>query len=71
MRTRIRLETMGDINKFVSKMTEVKEKVSLEDSEGNRVSAKSLLGAIYTMEWNEIYCTCDRDITSLIIDFMI
>ena len=52
-------------------MLKIKDNVSLEDSEGNRVSAKSLLGAIYTMEWNEIYCTCERDITSLIIDFMI
>ena len=49
-RTKIRLDTMSDVNRFVSAMTKVNEKVWLEDDEGNRVSAKSLLGAIYSME---------------------
>lgn len=63
MRIKIRLDTMGDIQKFVAAAIAIPEKVSLEDNSGNRVSAKSLLGAIYTVEWDEIYCYCDRDIS--------
>ena len=61
-RTRIRLDTMSDVNGFVSAMSKVEGKVWLEDDEGNRASAKSLLGAVYSLEWNEIYCYCEKDI---------
>ena len=70
-RTRIRLDTMSDVNGFVSEMTKVNSKVWLEDDEGNRVSAKSLLGAIYSMEWNRIYCYCDKDISSHLMPWII
>lgn len=61
-RTKIRLDTLSDVNQFVSEMSTLNEKVWLEDDEGNRVSAKSLLGAIYSLEWNDIYCYCQKDI---------
>jgi hypothetical protein len=63
-RTRVRLDTMSDVNGFVSAMGNLTDKVWLEDDEGNRVNAKSLLGAIYSLEWKRIYCYCDRDISS-------
>jgi hypothetical protein len=63
-RTKIRLDTMSDVNKFVSEMNKVNDKVWLEDDDGNRVSAKSLLGALYSMEWKRIYCYCEKDIAS-------
>lgn len=63
-RTKIRLDTMSDVNGFVAEMSKIPDKVWLEDDEGNRVSAKSLLGAVYSMEWNRIYCYCERDISS-------
>ena len=70
-RTRIRLETMSDVNKFVSAMSRVDGKVWLEDDAGNRVSAKSLLGAIYSMEWEEIYCYCEKDICGHLMQWAI
>ena len=70
-RTRIRLETMSDVNRFVSAMSKVNDKVWLEDDAGNRVSAKSLLGAIYSMEWEQIYCYCEKDINVYLMSWAI
>jgi hypothetical protein len=54
---------MSDVNGFVAEMSKVNERVWLEDDDGNRVNAKSLLGAVYSMEWKRIYCYCERDIS--------
>ena len=71
MRVKIRLDTMKDINEFIKKTTSIPEKVSLEDNEGHCVSAKSLIGALYTLEWSEIYCNCDKDISGEILKWII
>ena len=71
MRVRLRLDTMSDINGFVKTALSVPEKVTLEDNEGNRVSAKSLLGALYSLEWNEIYCSCEKDISGTLLKWII
>ncbi len=71
MKAKIRLDTMKDIQSFVSVVSDVPDKVTLEDDEGNRVSAKSLLGAIYTFEWANIYCCCERDIAGLILEWIV
>lgn len=71
MRQQIRLDTMTDIQKFVNTVSGVKEKVILEDDEGHRVSAVSLLGVIYSMEWARIYCSCDKDISGLILPWTV
>jgi hypothetical protein len=63
-RTKIRLDTLSDIHRFVAAMGKIDAKIWLEDGEGNRVSARSLLGCIYSMEWVQIYCYCDQDISS-------
>lgn len=71
MRERIRLDTMKDIESFVSIVSRIPEMVYLTNDSGLRVSAKSLLGAIYTMEWDSLYCECDRPIDAYIKDFLI
>ena len=71
MRAKINLDTMTDIQKFVSVVSKVDEEVTLKDSAGHCVSAKSLLGAIYSLEWADIYCHCDKDIESLILEWII
>ena len=70
-RMEIRLDTLSDVNKFITVMSGVKDKVWLEDDEGNRVSAKSLLGALYSMEWVHIYCYCESNITAELMPWMI
>lgn len=71
MEVKIVLDTMTDIQKFVNTVSGVEEKVTLKDGSGHCVSAKSLLGAIYTMEWKDIYCHCERDITTKIMPWVI
>jgi hypothetical protein len=71
MRARIRLDTLGDIKAFISTVAPVTENITLEDNDGHCVSAKSLMGAIYSMEWDAIYCNCDKDITTLIMNWVI
>ena len=70
-RTQIRLDTMSSINKFVEAMTKISDQVWLEDGSGARVSAKSLLGCIYSLEWTRIYCYCDRDINSHLMEWAV
>lgn len=71
MKVKIRLDTQSDVAKFVNVATKIDVPVHLTDGQNFKVSGKSLLGAIYTMEWDEVFCECDKDIYSLIDDFVI
>lgn len=63
MRIKIRLDTMSDINAFVGDMTRSNAKAYLTDKDRNFiVSAKSMLGAVYSMEWDEVWCECDDNV---------
>ena len=70
-RTQIRLDTLSEVNKFVATMTRVDSEVWLEDGKGSRVSAKSMLGALYSMEFTRIYCFCERDINAYLAPWAI
>ena len=70
MRVKIELETMSDVSEFVTIVTKIAEPVHLV-SEHFRVNAKSLLGALYTMEWDDVWCECERDIYTKIEKFVI
>ena len=70
MRVKVELETMNDVTQFVAIATKVAEPVYLV-GEHFRVSAKSLLGALYTMEWDDVWCECERDIYTKIEKFVI
>lgn len=70
MKVKIALETMSDVTNFVAITSVIDVPVHL--THGNfRVSAKSLLGAIYTMEWDEVWCECEKDIYHSIEKFVI
>ena len=71
MRVKIRLDTISDIHGFVNAVGGVAGEVYLTDGNNLTVSAKSILGAMYTVEWREIYCTCDKDIYRLIQQYVI
>ena len=70
MKAEINLDTMSKINKFVSICSLLDCKVDLIDGEGYRVSAKSLIGAIATMDWTNVYVVCEQVIYSHIKDFI-
>ena len=61
MKAKVRLDTQKDIVKFVNIASKIQTPVYLTDGNNFTVSAKSLLGAIYTMEWEEIYLVCDGE----------
>ena len=71
MQHKIQLDTMKDIHKFVEIVSRLDEEVLLKDNSGHCVSAKSLMGAIYTMEWSDIYCYCNKDISAFIFHWII
>ena len=71
MRQRISLDTMSDVQKFVEVVSRIEEIVTLEDNDGHRVNASSLLGALYSMEWTHIYCYCEKDISGMILPWII
>ena len=71
IRTQIRLDTMQSINKFVEVIGRLDEQVWLEDDNGSRVNAKSLLGCLYSMEWARIYCYCKKDINAYIMPWIV
>lgn len=58
----IELVTRTDIIEFVNIASGIQASVRLIDGDGFCVNGKSLLGAIATIEWNELYCVCDEDI---------
>jgi hypothetical protein len=71
MRAKIRLDTMKDITQFVNICSKVSSPVHITDGAGLKVSAKSVLGVMYSMEFGEIWCECDEDIYSQIEHFTI
>lgn len=71
MRYRIRLDTMSDVNKFVKLATAHKGKIMLSDGDEFTVSGKSLLGAMYTMEWDQVFCESENEIYYEIKDFIV
>ena len=71
MRYKIRLDTMADINRFVGIATKYSGKIMLTDGDNFSVSGKSLLGAMYTFEWEQIFCESETEIYHLIKDFIV
>lgn len=71
MKVRIRLDTLSDIKKFVDITSSENGKVVLIDGSGMCVNAKSLIGAMYTTEWSEVWCESDKDIYQKIKEFVI
>ena len=70
MKVRVALETMNDVTQFVAITTQVTAPVYLI-SKHFCVSAKSLLGARCSMEWDEVWCECDVDIYHKIEKFVV
>jgi hypothetical protein len=62
---------MKDINQFVAICTRVSAPVHVTDGAGLKVSAKSVLGVMYSMEFTDIWCECEEDIYSDIEKFII
>ena len=69
MRVKINLDTFSDCQKFVDVCSKRDAKVYITDgsNEGLKVSAKSLMGALYSLEFDNIWCESDKDMSGDII----
>jgi hypothetical protein len=70
LKVKLALETMSDISEFVNIANKIKTPINLTGGDF-KVSAKSLLGVIYAMEWQEVWCECSEDIYSKIEKFVV
>lgn len=70
MKAKINIDTMNKINSLVSICSRLDCKVDLIDGNGYRVSAQSLIGAIATMDWSEVFVECERDIYAYVYEFL-
>ena len=70
MRAKVNLDTMSKINTFVSVCSRLDCKVDLIDGNGYRVSGQSLVGAIATMDWNQVFIECEKDIYAYVQEFL-
>lgn len=71
MKAKIRLDTVGEVNKFVSITSKLNGSIVIKDNNGFCVNAKSVLGALHAMEFNELWCESEEDIWSSIQDFIV
>lgn len=70
MNAKVNLDTMSKINTFVTVCSRLDCKVDLIDGNGYRVSAKSLIGAVATMDWNQVFIECEKDIYAYVQEFL-
>lgn len=55
-RYKIGLETMTDVQTFIQLAQQFpKDSLRVADSEGHEVSAQSVLGMLYSLEWKDIF----------------
>ena len=70
MRAKINIDTLSKINAFVAICSQIDCNINLIDGKGYCVSAKSLIGAIATMDWSQVFVESDKDIYAYITDFV-
>ena len=60
---KIALDTMSDVSAFVAITTQYQEDLVVEnDNQTFRVNAKSLMGMLYSTEWEgNVYLTCQTE----------
>lgn len=74
MRERIRLDTASDLARFVLAVNRVPKdvKVYVKNKDGSlSIDGKSFLGLAHAKEFEELYCVCERDIYSMIQEFVV
>ena len=69
---KIVLDTVSDVNKFVSIANEfLNSTITVTDNNGLRVNAKSLMGMLYALEFEELWCESDTEIYEKIKNYVI
>lgn len=71
MKAKIRLDGLTDVARFVLKASSVKEPVYVTCGDRICVSGKSFLGLAHAQEFKELWCECEKDIYTLIEEFIV
>ena len=71
MKVKIRLDTYQDAKSFNAIASRLKGNIYITDNQGLKVSAKSLLGSLYALEFDELWCESDEDIYRNIQEFIV
>ena len=70
-KVKIILDKQSDVVQFVSIANTIEQDVSLQDNEGHCVNAKSLMGCLYSLEFNELYVTSEyENLSSKFVRFL-
>lgn len=67
----IRVDTLTAANRLVAIATMIDGKVTISDDDGHAANAKSLLGCLYSMEFADIYLTCEEAVAGHFDEFRI
>ena len=71
LKYKLNLETMTDVKKFVESISHVNGSVTIEDGSGNyRCNAKSIIGVLASMEWDDVWLVSDTDVYGHIVDYV-
>jgi hypothetical protein len=70
MKVKITLDTMTSAREFVKTTSKLDGKITITDGNGLCVNAKSLMGALYALEFEELWCESENDIYSQISRFI-
>jgi hypothetical protein len=71
MKVKVRLDTNTDAIKFSNLCLSLPGNITITDNKGLRINAKSILGMIYALEFEELWCESDEDIYTHINEFII
>lgn len=70
-KNKIRLDTFTDVQQFINITSHLEGKIVLTDGKHFSVNARSVLGALYSLEWEELYVESEYDIYTEIQKFVI
>lgn len=70
-RYQILLETETDVLEFVSIALKLGGKITVSDNTGMKVNARSVLGMMYALTFEELWCESEEDIYHAIDSFVV
>lgn len=71
MRVKIHLETTSDAINLANLVKDLKSTPTITDGAGHCVNAKSVLGALYALEFKELWFECEEDLYRLIDKYIV
>ena len=67
---KIELNTMSDVRDFIEISSQY-EGLLLSDNDCYTINASSIMGVIYSLEWNNLYLLSEEDVYSAFAKFII